>query len=284
MSHLISHPLASDLTSLSPVFGAPLLLAEGRERVLVAGDIHLGLEHELWLGGVSIPSQTGKTLKRLLAYVDELKPDRLLLLGDVKHNVPKTSWQEKREVPDFLSRLAAQVKVDVVPGNHDSNLADLAPAGVRMRPATGYVLDGVGYFHGHTWPEEGVLRTGSLVAAHLHPAVRLFDRIGTSPASPVWVRAHLRAEAVQEHYGLPAQQEIIVAPAFNPLCGGLPLNEPVEDMRGPLLAMADFEAARLYLLDGTDLGLLAEIRAAGEGGAKSYYRLRREQRKEGDLD
>ena len=256
------------MTSLTPVFGAPLLLAGGRERVLVAADLHLGLEHELWMGGVSIPSQTKKTLQRLLGFLTQIKPDRLLLLGDVKHNVPKTSWQEKREVPDFLSRIAEEVRVDIVPGNHDGDLAGLAPPGVRMRPAPGHVLDGVGYFHGHTWPEESVLRASSLVAAHLHPAVRLFDRIGHSPASPVWARARLRAEAVKEHYGFAVCPEIIVVPAFNPLCGGLPLNEPVEDMRGPLLAMADFEAARLYLPDGTDLGLLAEIRAAGLRAAR----------------
>jgi len=29
--------------------------------------------------------------------------------------------------------------------------------------------------------------------------------------------------------------------------------------------MADIEAARIYLLDGTDIGLLAEVRAAGGG-------------------
>ena len=43
---------------ISPVFDAPLLLVEGEERVLVAADLHLGLEYELRLGGVSIPSQT----------------------------------------------------------------------------------------------------------------------------------------------------------------------------------------------------------------------------------
>jgi len=250
---------------LLPIFGAPLLLAEGEQRVLVAADLHIGIEHELWLEGVSVPSQTGKMLERLLGCLDEIRPDRLLLLGDVKHNVPRTSWQERREVPDFLSRIAGKVKVDVVPGNHDGDLADLAPPGVRMRPSSGFVLDGVGYFHGHTWPDERVMRAKSLVAAHLHPAVRLVDRLGHSPTSPVWVRARLRREAVEEHYGFSAQTEIIVAPAFNPLCGGLPLNEPVEDMRGPLLAMADIEAARIYLLDGTDIGLLAEVRAAGGG-------------------
>ncbi len=49
----------------TPVFGEPLLLVEGKERVLVAADLHLGLEYELWLGGISIPSQTEKILRRL---------------------------------------------------------------------------------------------------------------------------------------------------------------------------------------------------------------------------
>jgi len=248
--------------SIAPVFGAPLLLAEGKERLLIASDLHLGLEHELWLGGVSIPSQTRKILALLKGYLDMIMPDRLLILGDLKHNVPKTSWQEKREVPDFLRQLSAQVRVDIVSGNHDSNLADMAPLGVRVHPSTGIVREGRGYFHGHTWPEEKVVRSGFMVAAHLHPAVRLKDPLGNFQTHPVWARAPIQPEVVEEHYGFVSSGEIIIMPAFNPLCGGLALNEPAEDMRGPLLAMANMEHARLYLLDGTDLGLLAEIKAA----------------------
>lgn len=247
---------------IAPVFDTTLLLAEGKERVLVAADLHLGLEHELWMGGVSIPSQTEKILARLQGYVAEIAPDRLLLLGDLKHNVPKTSWQERREIPDFLRRLSAMVKVEIVPGNHDSNLADMAPLGVRMRPSSGFVLDGVGYFHGHTWPDEEIMRADRLVAGHLHPAVRLKDPLGCSLTRPVWARAPLLPESVQGHYGFASSAEIIIVPAFNDLCGGLPLNEPAEDLRGPLLTMVDCEHARLYLQDGTDLGLLREIRAA----------------------
>ncbi|MDY0412659.1 metallophosphoesterase [Methanothrix soehngenii] len=250
--------------SIAPVFGAPLLLAEGKERLLIASDLHLGLEHELWLGGVSIPSQTRKILALLKGYLDMIMPDRLLILGDLKHNVPKTSWQEKREVPDFLRQLSAQVRVDIVSGNHDSNLADMAPLGVRVHPSTGIVREGRGYFHGHTWPEEKVVRSGFMVAAHLHPAVRLKDPLGNFQTHPVWARAPIQTEVVEEHYGFASSGEIIIMPAFNPLCGGLALNEPAEDMRGPLPAMANMEHARLYLLDGTDLGLLAEIKAAGD--------------------
>ena len=193
-----------------------------------------------------------------------IMPDRLLILGDLKHNVPKTSWQEKREVPDFLRQLSAQVRVDIVSGNHDSNLADMAPPGVRVHPSTGIVREGRGYFHGHTWPEEKVVRSGFMVAAHLHPAVRLKDPLGNFQTHPVWARAPIQSEVVEEHYGFASSGEIIIMPAFNPLCGGLALNEPAEDMRGPLPAMANMEHARLYLLDGTDLGLLAEIKAAGD--------------------
>ena len=242
---------------------------EGDERILVTADLHLGLEHELWLGGISIPSQTEKILDRLLGFLAKIKPDRLLLLGDIKHNVPKTSWQEKMEIPKFLNRLCAQVLVEIVPGNHDSNIADMAPEGVRVRPSSGFVLDGVGYFHGHTWPDKKVMRAGSLVAGHLHPAIRLPDPLGHSSSRPVWARTRLMSATMQEHYGFTKDSDIIIVPAFNILCGGLPLNEPIEDLRGPLLVMADWEKARLYLLDGTDLGLLEEIKVAQR--SKNYY-------------
>ncbi len=257
-----AEPFSSPSHSITPVFDAPLLLAEGKESVLIASDLHLGLEHELWLGGVSIPSQTKKILDLLKGHLEVIRPDRLMILGDLKHNVPKISWQERREVPDFLRQLSGQLKVEIILGNHDSNLADMAPLGVRVHPSTGILREGRGYFHGHTWPDERVMGAGILVAAHLHPAVRLKDPLGNFQTHSVWVRAPVRSEVIREHYGFDYQGEIIIMPAFNPLCGGLALNEPAEDMRGPLLAMADMERARLYLLDGTDLGQLARIRAA----------------------
>jgi putative SbcD/Mre11-related phosphoesterase len=252
---------------ISPLFGEPLLLVEGKERVLVATDLHLGLEYELLLGGVFIPSQTGHMLKRLQGTIARIRPDRLLLLGDIKHNVPRTSWQEKREVPDFLRRLATKVPVEIVPGNHDSNIADMAPAGVRIRSSSGFVHDEVGYFHGHTWPDKRILRSKMLVAGHLHPALRLKDPLGSFETHPVWARASLAPGEALEHYGFDCHCQIIIMPAFNELCGGLPLNLPCEGPRGPLLTLIDIDRARIYLLDGTDLGLLSEIKAIQEKGS-----------------
>lgn len=246
---------------ITPLFGEPLLLVEGEHRVLVAADLHLGLEYELWLGGVSIPSQTARILERLKRSVEEIRPDLLLLLGDTKHNVPKTSWQERREIPDFLRELSETVKVEIVPGNHDSGLADMVPLGVRVRSPSGIILDGVGYFHGHTWPDREILQTDLLVAGHLHPAVRLKDPLGHSSTHRAWARANLLPEAVERQYGPSAAREIIIVPAFNDLCGGLPLNESCEEGRGPIPSLVDLDFSHIYLLDGTDLGKLSAIRA-----------------------
>jgi putative SbcD/Mre11-related phosphoesterase len=240
----------------------------------VAADLHLGLEYELWLGGISIPSQSKGILERLKSAISEHEPDRLVLLGDVKHNVPCTSWQEKQEVPAFLKSLSNEVRVLIVPGNHDAGLHDMAPAGTEVQSAEGFVLDGVGYFHGHTWPSREILKAELLVTAHLHPAVRLKDPLGYGCSHRAWVRSPIKAAALKRQYGceLPAR-DLIVVPAFNDLCGGLPLNEPSEEVRGPVMALTDMMQARITLLDGTDLGTLKGIVAAQQQSLRTKKRL-----------
>jgi uncharacterized protein len=247
---------------VTPIFNTPLLLMERTLKVLVVADIHLGLEYELWQCGVSIPSQTKRLQEQLLRMLEEIDPDRLVLLGDIKHNVPKTSWQEKQEVPFFLKSLSKEVNVDLVLGNHDAGLANLAPPGTKVQPSSGYILDGVGYFHGHTWPDADLFNCNMLVAGHIHPAVRLRDPLGHNITRPVWIRAPVFPAAVDAHYKrkLPAP-EMIIIPAFNDLCGGLSLNEPKENEDGPVLTLACLDQARVYLLDGTDLGYLGSIKA-----------------------
>ncbi|WP_369425152.1 metallophosphoesterase [Methanothrix sp.] len=230
-----------------PVAGEAVLIAEGRHRVMVVADVHLGIEYELWLGGANVPSQTGKLLNHLLALMKAHEPDRLVVLGDLKHNVPRTSWQERVEVPDFLNALSQILEVTVVPGNHDTGLRDLA-GGAEVCEPEGTVIDGIGYFHGHTWPGPEVLSAKSLVTAHLHPSIRLVDPLGASRSERAWVRAFSN-----EH-----GKEIVVMPAFNPLCGSLPLNE-MNDEKGPIMKLVDMSRSMIYLLDGTYLGRLGEI-------------------------
>jgi metallophosphoesterase superfamily enzyme len=101
-----------------------------------------------------------------------------------------------------------------------------------------------------------------LVAAHLHPAVRLKDPLGYSITRRIWARTNLLPHAVVKQYGFASTAEIIIAPAFNDLCGGLPLNEPCDEARGPIPTLVDLSSARIYLMDGTNLGTVREVAAA----------------------
>ncbi len=248
----------------TPLVGEPALLIEGGDRVLVVCDLHLGLERELYQRGFSLPSQTGRMLERLKSLVDRWSPDVLVLLGDVKHNVPQISWQEKQEIPRFLGELAGLVRVEIVPGNHDGGLAGLAGgiSNLQVRSPRGFSLDGVvGYLHGHTWPAPELLECCQLVMAHTHPVLRFTDLLGGSSSWQVWVRARVKPGVLEDRFpGVEVNVEkVTVMPAFNQLCGGTALNEG-ESLLGPLQGVVCLEEAEVYLLDGLFLGRLGDLK------------------------
>jgi metallophosphoesterase superfamily enzyme len=78
---------ATLLKPISPY--AALLIDDGAERTLVVSDIHLGWEASLSEEGIHVPSQTGKLLRRIERIISLEKPDRLIILGDVKHTIEK---------------------------------------------------------------------------------------------------------------------------------------------------------------------------------------------------
>jgi hypothetical protein len=254
---------------VNPLLNEPALVIENTSRTLVISDIHLGIEWELYHKGFSIPSQVEKRKNRIQVYLEKVKPERIVLLGDIKHNVPRTSWQEKKEVPDFLAWLALSVKVDIVPGNHDGDIEYLVPDNVTIHDIKGCIIDGVGYFHGHTWPGVELFSASYVVMSHNHPTVRFTDSLGHSVSEPVWIRTHFLEKPITEHYGNIGEwgnPEVIVSPAFNELCGGIPFNESVrEELLGPVFAnhAVELDKARAYLLDGTGLGTIEGLRSPG---------------------
>ena len=267
----------------------PALLLEASERILMASDLHIGLEHELSKMGINLPNQAERILGELLSLVEEHKPNRVVLLGDIKHAVPITSFQERREIPRFFSQLLEEVEaVDVVRGNHDANLQQLLPEGVAIHPSRGLLLDEEGYrvavIHGHAWPYPKLLAADLLLMGHNHPTVLLRTPSGVRLSQRVWVKGPCDGSKLAEAYlnqmGVKAvgdprrvfkerlgfevgDPEMILFPAFNDLLGGLPINaESPKSLLGPLLRTGaiDIEDFEVYLLDGTYLGKVSFLR------------------------
>lgn len=256
-----------------PILEEPALKVMNNEISLVVADIHLGIEWDLYRSGINLPSRMKGRLDRILSYVQENSPDRIILLGDVKHNVPQVSWQERDEIPRFLETLAEHAQIDIFPGNHDGGIEFLfnREKDIRVHSARGTVLDGVGYFHGHTWPTTELLAASHVVTAHNHPTVRFTDTFGYSIVEPAWVKTKFKLDVLKEHFGNLdfenpqkwTDPELFIMPAFNELCGGVPFNESrQEDLLGPVFYSGgiELENAEIYLLDGTRLGLIKNIR------------------------
>lgn len=254
---------------LTPLIGSPALVVRNEDVSLVIADVHLGIEYDLYYSGINIPSQIARRVDRIRSYIADACPDRIILLGDIKHNVPRTSFQEEDEVPMFLKELAKYSIVDVIPGNHDGGIEQLIPGnpGIVLHGSRGAIIDGVSYFHGHTWPDAPLLKNKYWVMSHNHPTIKLTDAIGHTITRQVWIRTKLDKTAVASNYSAEefewADPELFIIPSFNELCGGIAFNESWNnDLLGPLFTSGavHLEDSQVYLLDGTFMGTIDNLR------------------------
>lgn len=270
---------------------AAALVKTGESRVLVIADLHIGWEVALSKEGVHAPTQTPRLLKRINALLLKHRPDKLLVLGDVKHTVASAEKVEWQDVPDFFCEVKKHVNhISVIRGNHDGNLQPLLPEDIEILPASGVALGDTGFFHGHRWPSPSILKCKTIVMGHVHPVVVFRDPAGFRVFRQVWVKATCKGnelakvlleknkvkmekgpeQALYQHYGIkPRTAQLFIMPSFNDFLGGRPLNErrvktgaKNRMSAGPMLRpdAVDMRSAEAYLLDGTFLGTLEQLR------------------------
>jgi len=232
-------------------------------------------------------------LNKLLQLIDQCKPSTLLFLGDVKHTIAKVELEEWRDIPEFFEALGNKVnEIRVILGNHDGNLEPLLPEKVQILPSTGLAEADVGLFHGNAWPAHELLACRSLVMGHVHPTVAFRDPLGFRITAQVWVKAKLNSEMLAKAFlksvGVKIEantdavtklhkhsnvrmkaSELFIMPCFNDFLGGRPINRSGRDRYsrsveylGPVLrsGSVDLDNAETYLLDGTFLGTISQLR------------------------
>ncbi|HMK94165.1 MAG TPA: metallophosphoesterase [Candidatus Limnocylindrales bacterium] len=268
------------------------IVKTGKTKTLLIADLHIGWEMELQQKGIHVPSQTPKILNKLTEILSEYKPQQLVIIGDVKYTVVSSDLGEWHDVPDFFTKLQTHIgEIAIVRGNHDANIEPLLPENVKLLPATGVAIGDVGVFHGHKWPSPALLGCKTLVMGHLHPVVVFRDPAGFKITRQVWMRAACDKEALarillqkynikvegsvdetlRKHYDVKLKaREVFIMPSFNDFLGGRPINDPKprketgsKALIGPVLRSkaVDIDNAELYLLDGTYLGTLNQLRS-----------------------
>lgn len=288
-----NNPLQRKISDLiTPIPHQPaLLVKEAKHKTLVIADLHIGWEMALSQKGIHIPTQTPRLLSKLINLTSSCKPEKLLILGDVKHTVATAEIGEWHDVPDFFNELKKQIKeICVIRGNHDGNLEALLPENIKILSATGIALDEVGFFHGHRWPSPTLLKCKTLIMGHVHPIVAFRDPAGFRITRQVWIKVNCDKiqltkvllekhkikieknpeETLWKHCKIkPKTLQLFIMPSFNEFLGGRPLNErklgrntKTERIVGPVLRSeaVDMENAETYLLDGTFLGTLNQLK------------------------
>jgi len=281
-----------EFTNLNPVVPYPALLFQhNSEKTLIVGDLHIGWEASLAEQGVHIPSQTLLLLEQLKKIAEKADPTRIVILGDIKHDVAKVGLMEWRDIPPFFESLLKLCRqILVVPGNHDGSLEALVPKEVKILPVSGMTIGSeVGIVHGHAWPEPSILGCSNIIMGHLHPVIVLTDSLGFSTTYQVWLRAdaygEVLARGLLRHLGIIVEGDAgslmrqhfnvilkdprcIFIPSFNSRLAGQTINKGVRNTRsagqywGPILRSGGVhvEEGDVYLLDGSHLGKLRFLR------------------------
>ena len=154
-----------------------------KQKILVVADLHIGYEEALNKEGIFVPRTQFRELVCDLEKIfkqlkkEKKKIEKIVVLGDLKHEfgeISQQEWRETKEILDLLKKKAK--KVILIKGNHDTILEPIA-----KRKALGirdfYIEDGICFLHGHKLFLECLdKKVKMLVVGHRHPAVVLADK------------------------------------------------------------------------------------------------------------
>jgi hypothetical protein len=225
---------------------------------LIIADLHIGLERELFNKGMKVPSQIAKIEQRIIDLLNKTGKKKLIILGDLKHNIPTISWQEYNEIPKFIKRLSQYAEIILIKGNHDGYIEKIIPD-LKVKKelsVNGKIL----LLHGHANPKK--LDYEYFIIGHNHPGIQLRGKFGFGNTESAWVRLKFTKNAMDK-INMQKKPEVVVLPAFNDLIYGVPFNSPkMNSLLGPFFkkGLVDIDNGRAFLLDSTYLGKIKDLK------------------------
>ena len=210
-----------------------LVMDEGPTVVL--GDLHLGYECALEQDGMYIPRTNSDSIRDALNDIlFRYEPERVVLLGDIKHDFRHSGYEEKNEVRGIMRLLSEATEVVAIKGNHDNFLQNIIND-LGMLAADYVDLAGFRLEHGHV--DSGVR---PVIIGHEHPSVRIPGSVGGGLKLQCFVHAR--------------QDGVIVLPPFSPFSSGNDLVLDEKCVMAPALKSSDFANADMYGV--TDIGVM----------------------------
>jgi len=201
-----------------------------KHKILILSDFHIGYEEELNKKGVLVPRMQYKNMiDRLELIFAKVKPELIVINGDLKHEfggISKQEWKETMRLIDYLERKG---KLILIKGNHDTILGPIAEK-KEIQVVDELFVDDILITHGHKIPEE---LADMIIIAHEHPAVN--------------IRSDVRVEKYKCYLkGKYKRKTLIVQPSFNLLLEGTDVNS--EELLSPFLDQ-DLSNFEVFVVD-----------------------------------
>ncbi len=188
---------------------------------LVIADLHLGYEISMTSKGVYLPSISKKIIHSLKLLIEQEKPKKLIIDGDLKHSFVPIK-QEKFELKVFFSEISPLIEeIILVKGNHDIGILWTRELGVEV--VDEIKLGKWKIVHGHK-----LVEGERFIIGHEHPAIRLRDEVGAIIKSPVFLIG----------------KNLVVLPAFSPWAYG---NDVLREIVSPFLEYFDISESEILV-------------------------------------
>jgi hypothetical protein len=239
---------------VSFVKGSPALLIK-KERVLVVGDLHIGMHLKLRESGIYFQNATQKMAKSLLEAYEGSGARGIVLLGDVKESITSPRFAEYKELKLFFDALSG-IEMRIVKGNHDGGLERvLESMGFGIPVEREVRIGGVALTHGNSWPSAMAMLSRYIVVGHGHYAL-----MRGGMREKIWLVSKVTKRASKKYVHYNRNATLIVAPSFNSLITGSALSERAEGYL-PLLknGFFDFKSSKVYGLDGRLAGRVKKL-------------------------
>ena len=183
--------------SIMPIPNEPALYIKDK-KMLIITDLHIGIETELKQYGINAISQTDNLTNKLISLCKNNNPREILLLGDIKHNIPSISYQERKDVKEFLNKIKEFGELHIIPGNHDGNIKKILTNDIIIHSSNGYQVDNISFVHGHKWPSDKVMECKQLIFGHTHPTIMLTDRLGYKSFENCWIKGRFFRNKIKQ--------------------------------------------------------------------------------------
>ena len=152
-----------------------------KEKILIFGDFHLGYEDALIDAGTLIPKNMFSEIKKEVLDLLKLKPEIIVINGDLKHEFSRISgqeWKDSLELIDLIKeKIRKEGKLIIIKGNHDKILDKIAEKR-NLKTVNYFILGKIAILHG----DEIILdvldkKIKTIIIGHDHPALSLSDSV-----------------------------------------------------------------------------------------------------------